>query len=150
MRIPTTLLLAVLLVLGACTAGDPDPAVAELTAALEASQRQQDDLVERLEALEQLLEVSEEQGGTLADLEARLADATTELQQLSTALQHETEARDAGDAQLRSELDELVGRVDGLQATVVQLRTNVQELTDEVTSLEAQFRSHRSDEARHN
>lgn len=151
-RSRTTALIAAAALLGAACTGEGEDLDAGLRAELAVSQAAQQDLEDRVAALEETLSAEGEDDAPdpLRAIGERLDALDEALSGLDGSLDAEVEARAGGDDGLAAELAVLSGRIDELQNTVVQLRTNVQELTDEVSSLEAQFKAHRNDDQRHN
>ena len=148
---PAMIVLAlVALAASACSTGGDEAAVTALRAELEGARQEQQQLSDRVAELEAALAPTE--GATedpLAGLRERMDELDRALGELVEELRTETEARAAAVSGVAGDVEELDGRIAGLQASIVELRGAVQELTDEIASLEAQFKAHRDDDGRH-
>lgn len=143
-------LLLCLAVAAGCSTSAEDATTTALRGELDEARTQQQQLEERVGELEEALAPTE--GATedpLAALDARLDDLDDALAQLAAAVEAESQARAGAVSAVDDEVAGIDQRLADLQAVVVELRGAVQELTDEVSSLEAQFKTHRGDDTRH-
>lgn len=137
-----SVLLALVVAIGGCSPDDGGE-VEDLRQQLEAQDRMQNALRERIGELERQVQAlivgaSEPEEDPLADLDERLAALEDTLEGLSTRIDQEVAARN----ELAGELDEVQSTLTGVRSSVGGLRDELQLLREDLEALRRRFEGH--------
>ncbi|MDX1657565.1 MAG: hypothetical protein R3343_01980 [Nitriliruptorales bacterium] len=136
---------AVGLLLTGCSSEGPDTSTTELEQQLEAQDRVQTALRQRIEELEDRMEAvlvsdaDSEAEAAFADLDGRLADLEQGFESLSTRIDDTV----SGQAELETDLQDARQALTGIQSSLSELSAQIQALREDLDSLEQQFDNHR-------